>query len=167
MDGHPIMSHNSFRIITGLVAAPQHNGRRCWIQAFIGQSGRYQCVVGGTRGDPEFLNVRPANLREAVAADFVAPPADAFTALMPPILMPPLLDGEHATIAFPDMLMFQPFAMLQDPLAAVPTMMMNRDVWMQQYGDWDGLFDSALYLLEHGYPSPRYFQYVRTVPGNG
>jgi hypothetical protein len=65
-----ILSHNTFRIITGLVNATQHNGRRCYIQAFIGQSGRYQCVVGGTLDNPEFLNVQPANLREAVAEDF-------------------------------------------------------------------------------------------------
>ena len=61
------------------------------------------------------------------------------------------------------MLMFQPFGMLQDENTEVPTMMMNRDTWMEQYNGWDGLLDSALFLLEHGYPSPRYFQYI-SVP---
>ena len=151
-----ILSHNTFRIITGLVNATQHNGRRCYIQAFIGQSGRYQCVVGGTLDNPAFLNVQPANLREAVAEDFVPPPADAFNG----IHLPPLRPGETAVIAYPDMIMFQPFYVLSlDGL--VGTMMMNRDTWMAQYFGHDGLPESALHLLENGYPSPRFFQYIQ------
>ena len=148
---------NTLRVITGLVNAPQHNGRRCWIQSFIAERGRYQCVVGGTRDKPELLNVRPDNLREAVAGDFVLPPADAFTG----IVLPPRRAGEVAAIAYPDMLMFQPFAFTTKNLPVQTAhIMMHRDVWMLQYNGWDGLFDSALHLLQHGYPSPKFFQYV-------
>ena len=82
--------------------------------------------------------------------------------------MPPLLPSEVATIAYPDMLMFQPFGLLYDSADGdwVTTMMMNRDVWMAQYSGWDGLFDSALFLLEHSYLCPHYFQYISgAVPG--
>ena len=59
--------------------------------------------------------------------------------------------GEVVVIAYPDMLMFQDFYTLAI-VGDVGTMMMNRDTWMAQYFGSDGLLESALHLLENGYP---------------
>eukprot|EP01050_Picozoa_sp_SAG11_P020427 SAG11_NODE_3441_length_2445_cov_18.767263_2_plen_252_part_00 len=154
------LPENTFRVITGLVSAQVYNGRRCWIHKWLARRGRYQVVVGGTLDDPKYLNVKPQNLRKAVDEDFVAPPADIFDNFV-------YGREETPVIAFPDMLMFQPFALAahSPTLLWSPSMMMNRNVWMKQYGGRDGGMDavltSALHLIKKGYPDPKYYQFVQ------
>ena len=152
------LPENTFQVITDLVSAQVHNGRRCWIYKWHARRGRYQVVVGGTLDDPKYLNVKPQNLRKAVDEDFVAPPADIFD---------DFVYGREETpvIAFPDMLMFQPFALSELRPPCSPSMMMNRNVWMKQYGGMDGGMDavltSAIHLLAKGYPDPQFYQFVQ------
>eukprot|EP01050_Picozoa_sp_SAG11_P065115 SAG11_NODE_45202_length_147_cov_53.854167_1_plen_41_part_10 len=40
-------------------------------------------------------------------------------------------------------------------------MMMNRNVWMEQYGGMDAVLTSAIHLLAKGYPDPKYYQFVQ------
>ena len=65
---------NQLLVCTGLVNAPQHNGRRCWVLWWMSDRGRYEVILG----IDEILNVRPQNLRLAVPTDFRVVPANVF-----------------------------------------------------------------------------------------
>ena len=118
---------NQLLIINGLCAAPQHNGRRCWVLRWMYRRGRYEVILG----PDEILNVRPQNLRLAGPADFRAVPANVFAYVDDDDDDVPLEPNQYRVIAYPDLLMFHPFALSADAHqegAEVGVMMQNRDV---------------------------------------
>eukprot|EP01052_Picozoa_sp_SAG31_P015494 SAG31_NODE_998_length_10460_cov_255.143505_5_plen_158_part_00 len=143
-----ILSHNTLCVITGLTNSIELNGRRCWIEEWLADSQRYRVVIG----DADWRNVRPCNLRAPVAEDFVVPPVNL-------ALMHPVRAGYMAFICVPDMLMFQSFwELTTDRPVITPWIMINRNTFIEEHGI-DKVTDSALHLLQHGYPSPAFVRY--------